>query len=150
MGKQAPPTRAAPSLVRALRVARGALLFATGTSLRQRRRGVPFPCRSGVPIACRLTTRPLSAHRRLGFEGLILPERSVRLQSAVWDQLGFSIGRRQSRWLPFRSANVPEVLDQASSCEGVSELCQVVINSWRRNVEVTTRKIAIQRLVTPE
>ena len=30
---KAPPTRAAPSLVRALRDARGALLFATGTSL---------------------------------------------------------------------------------------------------------------------
>ena len=38
VGKQAPPTRAAPSLVRALRVARGALLFATGTSLIQYRR----------------------------------------------------------------------------------------------------------------
>jgi len=37
VGKQAPPTRAAPSLVRALRDARGTLLFATGTSLTQRR-----------------------------------------------------------------------------------------------------------------
>jgi hypothetical protein len=37
VGKQAPPTRAAPSLVRALRDARGTLLFATGTSLSQRR-----------------------------------------------------------------------------------------------------------------
>jgi len=37
VGKQAPPTRAAPSLVRALRDARGAPLFATGTSLTQRR-----------------------------------------------------------------------------------------------------------------
>ena len=55
MGKQAPPTRAAPSLVRALRDARGALLFATGTSLNQRRRGVNFGRRSGVPIARRLT-----------------------------------------------------------------------------------------------
>ena len=32
VGKQAPPTRAAPSLVRALRDARGSLLFATWTS----------------------------------------------------------------------------------------------------------------------
>jgi DNA replication protein DnaC len=55
VGKQAPPTRAAPSLVRALRDARGTLLFATGTSLTQCPEGVPFPCRSGVPIACRLT-----------------------------------------------------------------------------------------------
>ena len=39
MGKQAPPARAAPSLVRALRDARGALLFATGTSLPQRQEG---------------------------------------------------------------------------------------------------------------
>src|ERR1700730_11472384 len=31
VGKQAPPARAAPSLARALRDARGALLFATGT-----------------------------------------------------------------------------------------------------------------------
>jgi hypothetical protein len=46
---------AAPSLVRALRDARGALLFATGTSLNQCRTGVPFACRSGVPIARRLT-----------------------------------------------------------------------------------------------
>ena len=38
----APPTRAAPSLVRALRDARGALLFATGTSLNQCRRRGPF------------------------------------------------------------------------------------------------------------
>ncbi len=42
VGKQAPPTRAAPSLVRALRDARGPLLFATGTSLSQRRCGGPF------------------------------------------------------------------------------------------------------------
>jgi AcrR family transcriptional regulator len=41
--------------VRALRDARGTLLFATGTSLTQCPEGVPFPCRSGVPIACRLT-----------------------------------------------------------------------------------------------
>jgi CBS domain-containing protein len=41
--------------VRALRDARGALLFATGTSLNQCRRGVPFGRRSGVPIARRLT-----------------------------------------------------------------------------------------------
>lgn len=34
---------------------RGPLLFATGTKLSQRRRGVPFVCRSGVPIPCRLT-----------------------------------------------------------------------------------------------
>ena len=34
-----PPARAAPSLVRALRDARGALLFATGTSLPQRQEG---------------------------------------------------------------------------------------------------------------
>jgi ParB family chromosome partitioning protein len=48
---------AAPSLVRALRDARGTLLFATGTSLTQCPEGVPFPCRSGVPIACRVTAR---------------------------------------------------------------------------------------------
>src|SRR5437879_1826304 len=40
---------------KAWRVARGALLFATGTSLSRRPSGVPFACRSGVPIACRLT-----------------------------------------------------------------------------------------------
>src|SRR5436190_19885424 len=39
VGKQAPPARAAPSLVRALRDARGALLFATGTSLPNGREG---------------------------------------------------------------------------------------------------------------
>ena len=48
---------AAPSLVRALRDARGTLLFATGTSLTQCPEGGPFPCRSGVPIACRVTAR---------------------------------------------------------------------------------------------
>src|ERR1700757_5051984 len=36
-GQTGPPTRAAPSLVRTLRDARGTLLFATGTSLSQRR-----------------------------------------------------------------------------------------------------------------
>ena len=36
-GPQRLPTRAAPSLVRALRDARGTLLFAIGTSLPQRR-----------------------------------------------------------------------------------------------------------------
>src|SRR5690348_2227156 len=41
-----PPARAAPSLVRALRDARGALLFATGTSLTQRQRGILFARRS--------------------------------------------------------------------------------------------------------
>src|ERR1700720_1667354 len=41
-----PPARAAPSLVRALRDARGALLFATGTSLPQRQRGILFARRS--------------------------------------------------------------------------------------------------------
>ncbi len=41
MGKQAPPTRAAVSLVRALRDARGSLLFATWTTPIPRRRG-PF------------------------------------------------------------------------------------------------------------
>ena len=55
MGKQAPPTRAASSLVRALRDARGALPFATGTTLNQRPTGVLIGCRSGVPFACRLT-----------------------------------------------------------------------------------------------
>ena len=55
MGKQAPPTRVATSLVKALRDARGTLLFATGTSLNQGQRGVLFRRRSGVPIACRLT-----------------------------------------------------------------------------------------------
>ena len=55
VGKPAPPTRAATSLVRALRDAREALLFATGTSLTQRRRGVLFACRSGVLSACRST-----------------------------------------------------------------------------------------------
>src|SRR5713226_2016367 len=39
VGKQAPPARAAPSLVRALRVARGSPLFATWTTLVQRRLG---------------------------------------------------------------------------------------------------------------
>ena len=43
MGKTGPPTRAALSLVRALRDARGTLLFATGTSLsRRQRRGPDF------------------------------------------------------------------------------------------------------------
>ena len=40
VGKPASPARAAPSLVRALRVARGALLFATATSLLRRLEGV--------------------------------------------------------------------------------------------------------------
>jgi hypothetical protein len=42
VGKQVPPVRDAPSLVRALRVARGSLLFATRTTLFQRRLGGPF------------------------------------------------------------------------------------------------------------
>lgn len=67
MGKQAPPTRAAPSLVGALRDARGALLFATGTSLPQRRRGVLFRRRSGVPIACRLT-RNITSSKEYGIK----------------------------------------------------------------------------------
>jgi hypothetical protein len=49
VGKQAPPARAAPSLVRALRDARGALLFATGTK--------PDPTPQRDPFACRLTGR---------------------------------------------------------------------------------------------
>src|SRR5207237_3691339 len=66
VGKQVPPTRAAPSLVKALRDARGTLLFATGTSLSQRRSGVLFACRSGVPIACRLTGRRPLVRRQVG------------------------------------------------------------------------------------
>jgi hypothetical protein len=42
VGKQAPPARAAPSLVRALRVARGSLLFATWTSPQRRSERGPF------------------------------------------------------------------------------------------------------------
>src|SRR5262245_21244865 len=64
MGKQAPPTRAAPSLVKALRDARGALLFATWTSMSQCQEGVPFPCRSGGPIARRLTAYRLLVAQR--------------------------------------------------------------------------------------
>jgi hypothetical protein len=54
VGKQAPPTRAAASLVRALRDARGSPLFATWTTLSLAAR-VLFARRSGVPFARRLT-----------------------------------------------------------------------------------------------
>lgn len=47
VGKQAPPARAAPSLERALYVARGSLLFATWTSHHNRKEGSPFARRSG-------------------------------------------------------------------------------------------------------
>ena len=75
MGKQAPPPRVAPSLAKALRDARGALPFATGTSLNQCRRGVPFGCRSGVPIACRLTG--LTALEPLGRERAAKPADAI-------------------------------------------------------------------------
>src|SRR5215469_7793162 len=55
VGKQAPPTRAARSLVRALRGARGALLFATWTTLCRRHKGVLVARRSRGPFARRLT-----------------------------------------------------------------------------------------------
>src|SRR6516162_6762320 len=58
VGKQAPPTRAALSLVRALRGARGALLFATWTTLCRRHKGVLVARRSGGPFARRLTHTP--------------------------------------------------------------------------------------------
>src|SRR5205085_4371071 len=55
-GGQTDTSRAALRRPRGGRSApRGSLLFATGTTLSQRRRGVPFACRSGVPFACRLT-----------------------------------------------------------------------------------------------
>ena len=56
-----PPTRAAPSLARALRDARGTLLFATWTSRSGRASGQPFnrgsssQCRKGSSSGCRLT-----------------------------------------------------------------------------------------------
>jgi DNA replication protein DnaC len=61
--------RAAPSLVRALRDARRALLFATGTSLIQRRRGVLFACRSGVLFPRRLTLRKTRTILESGISG---------------------------------------------------------------------------------
>jgi hypothetical protein len=83
------PRGAAPSLVRALRDARGALLFATGTSLTQRRRGVLFACRSGVLSACPLTVsqartrlpRPgMSAFRQYNLRGIKM-DRAVQNRS---------------------------------------------------------------------
>src|SRR5208337_4272102 len=62
VGKQAPPTRAAASLMRALRDARGALLFATWTTP-SAPQGVLFARRSGVPFACRLTVSKGGAGR---------------------------------------------------------------------------------------
>jgi hypothetical protein len=60
-----------------------------------------------------------------------VPNALSRLQRAVRDQLSFGIGRRWSRGLTFRSVQVPEMLDQAASCEGICEICRVVIE-WGR------------------
>jgi hypothetical protein len=73
VGKQAPPARAAPSLVRALRDARGALLFAAGTSLTQYRKRCPFLQVDGQagttkrPSAeQRNSISPMASHQRAG------------------------------------------------------------------------------------
>src|SRR5215467_12041707 len=56
VGKQAPPALRYAKTRGGRSAPRGALPFATGTSLPRSRRGVPFTCRSGVPFPCRLTT----------------------------------------------------------------------------------------------
>jgi hypothetical protein len=89
-------------------------------------------------------------HLRLVFDRLILPRRRIRLQSAIRDQLDVSIGRRRSRRLIFRSVQVPEMLDQATPCEGVCEVCQVVREWGLRHIELRVRTTPLGRFVIPE
>jgi hypothetical protein len=72
-----------------------------------------------------------------------------RLQRAARDQLSSSIERRWSAGLPFRSVQVPEMLDQAISCEGVCEICDVVTKWGRRQIESRIRTVPLGRLVIP-
>jgi hypothetical protein len=71
VGAQAPPARAAPSLVRALRDARGALLCTTWTSRQQpRSAGVKIGRRSRVKIRRRLTPNTVPVMARSCVEAL--------------------------------------------------------------------------------
>jgi len=103
VGKQAPPTRAAPSLVRALRDARGALLFATGTSLTQRPQRGPFcmPIRGPfcVPIDSESRANLTSSSWDVG----------IPTAQSAWDQDGPRRAeqvQQRYRWR-FPSASIP-------------------------------------------
>ena len=69
VGKQAPPARAAPSLVRALRDARGALLFATATKPDPTPQRGPF-C---MPINSRDEETALSRTKKQHFANGVAP-----------------------------------------------------------------------------
>jgi hypothetical protein len=71
--------------------------------------------------------------RGLVFDGLSLPERRSRLQRAARDQLSSGIGRRWFRGLLLRSAQVPEMLDQATPREGVCEFVRSSLNGAQAN-----------------
>ena len=92
----------------------------------------------------------METRRWFSFDRLSFPRRRSRLKGAARDQLIFSIGRRWSRGLTFRSAQIPEMLDQAASCEGICEICRV-ITKWRgRRTKLGVRKIPLCGLVIPE
>jgi hypothetical protein len=70
----------------------------------------------------------MQTNRWLDFDRLGLPGRRSRLHRGVRDQLSFSIGRRWSRRLTFRSFRVPEMLHPAIFRERGCKICRVFIN----------------------
>jgi hypothetical protein len=72
-------------------------------------------------------TKPMLTRRWFSFGGRSLLRYRRRLQRAGRDQLSSSVGRRWSRGLTLQSVEAPEVLDEATSCEGVCNICKVVI-----------------------
>jgi hypothetical protein len=89
-------------------------------------------------------------HWGFGFDRLSLPGRRSRLKRVARDQLSSTVGRRWSRRLTFRSVWVPEMLNQATPCEGACEICQVVTKWARRQIESRVRTILLGGLVIPE
>jgi hypothetical protein len=96
------------------------------------------------------TERADGRNWRLLLDRLSLPRRRSRLQRAIGDRLSSSIGRRWSIGLTFPFVRVPEMLDQATLCEGVSKLGQVVTKWGRGQIVLKVRTISLGGLVIPE
>ena len=71
---------------------------------------------------------PMQTRRRLVFDRPSHPRRRSRLQRAARDQFGFSIGRRWSRRLLFRSVQVPEALDQPRRVKAFARFVRSLLN----------------------